>query len=194
MIGKGRRFQDLYILDLHNLATSSSSLPVNQVSFPIHHVSATTWHHRLGHLSFKRLSLIQSQLPCIVSKCNNVQPCYICPLAKHRCLSFPSNNHMSKFPFDLVHCDVWGPYNVSAMFGYRYFLTIVDDCTRFTWIYLLKQKSDAIVAIPQFFNMISNQFNSTIKVFRSDNAKELAFTDFFNEKGVLHQYSCVETP
>ena len=83
---------------------------------------------------------------------------------------------------------------MSAMFGYRYFITIVDDCTRFTWVYLLKQKSDVAVAIPQFFNMVTTQFNSSIKCFRSDNAKEFAFTEFFNQRGVLHQYSYVETP
>ena len=58
----------------------------------------------------------------------------------------------------------------------------------------LKHKSDATFAIPQFFNMIYTQFHCTIKCFRSDNAFELNFTDFFNEKGVLHQFSCVATP
>lgn len=42
--------------------------------------------------------------------------------------------------------------------------------------------------------MVSTQFNRKIKVFLSDNAKELAFTDFFNKEGVLHQFSCVERP
>ena len=42
--------------------------------------------------------------------------------------------------------------------------------------------------------MVTTQFNAKIKVFRSDNAPELAFTDFFNAKGVLHQFSCVERP
>ena len=83
---------------------------------------------------------------------------------------------------------------MSAIFGYRYFLTIVGDCTQFTWVYFLKQESDVVVAIIQFFNMISTQFNSNIKCFISDHAKELAFTEFFNEMGVLHQHSCVETP
>ena len=59
---------------------------------------------------------------------------------------------------------------------------------------LLKQKSDAAVVIPRFYNMVATQFQSSIKEFRSDNAKELAFTEFFHEKGVLHQFSCVEQP
>ena len=42
--------------------------------------------------------------------------------------------------------------------------------------------------------MVSAQFNGKIKVFRSDNAKELALIDFFNNEGVIHQFSCVERP
>ncbi|RVW99848.1 Retrovirus-related Pol polyprotein from transposon RE1 [Vitis vinifera] len=72
--------------------------------------------------------------------------------------------------------------------------SIGDDCSRFTWIFLLKQKSDVGTIIPKFFNMVVTQFNAKIKVFRSDNAPELAFTDFFNDRGVLHQFSCVERP
>ena len=101
---------------------------------------------------------------------------------------------MSQFPFDLVHCDIWGPYSVSSHARHRYFLTLGDDCSRFTWIFLLKQKSDVGTIIPKFFNMVVTQFNAKIKVFRSDNASELAFTDFFNDRGVSHQFSYVEIP
>ena len=58
----------------------------------------------------------------------------------------------------------------------------------------MKQKSDVAIVIPKFFHLISTQFTAKIKTFRFDNARELAFTEFFNEKGVLHQYSCVDTP
>ena len=89
-------------------------------------------------------------------------------------------------PFDLIHCDIWGPYHLPAYYGHQFFLIIVDDCTRFTWVFLLKNKSDATIVIPRFFNMVSTQFDKKIKAFRFDNAPELAFTHFFHEKGVLH--------
>lgn len=73
-------------------------------------------------------------------------------------------------------------------------LTLVDDCTRFTWVFLFKRKSDAATVIPNLFNMIATQFNGKIKGFRSDNAKQLHLPKFFNEKGVLHQFSCVDRP
>ena len=74
----------------------------------------------------------------------------------------------------------------------KYFLTIVDDKSRFTWIYLLHAKSDVQRIIPQFFAMILNQFGITIKGVRSDNAKEQNLIDFYLSKGVIHFRSCVE--
>ena len=78
--------------------------------------------------------------------------------------------------------------------GYKYFLTIVDDCTRFTWVFLMRHKSKAKNIIPRFFSMVETQFNKKVKKFRSDNAPMLRFHDFFSEKGVVYQFSCVEQP
>ena len=188
MIGKGDKHDALYVLHARDLNISS---PVSSTF--ANTVSARIWHERLGHLSFQRLKLLRPQLHCN-NKHLNHDPCYLCPLAKQHRLSFSSNNHMSKSPFDLVHCDIWGPYHVTSISGYRYFLTLVDDCTRFTWVFLLRIKSNVIHIVPKLFNIVENQFNKRIKVFRSDNAKELAFTDFFAQKGVLHQFSYMETP
>ncbi|KAJ9557475.1 hypothetical protein OSB04_012089 [Centaurea solstitialis] len=103
------------------------------------------------------------------------------------------NNRCSE-NFDLIHCDIWGPFHIPGSHGHKYFLTLVDDHSRFTWLYLLKQKSDAVNIILQFFAMIGTQFGKTIKMFRSDNAKELDFDEFFKKKGVIHQKSCVACP
>ncbi|KAI9178269.1 hypothetical protein LWI28_024501 [Acer negundo] len=135
-----------------------------------------------------------SHLHYDTSKLNKASPCYICPLAKQRRLSFDSHNHLSQSFFDLVHCDIWGPYYVPSYNGFRYFLTLVDDCSRFTWIYLLKHKSDVASIIPNFLKMVETQLNAKIKVFRSDNAPELVFFEFFSSNGVLHHFSCVERP
>ena len=156
MIGRGSKFQDLYILDSQKLSSASIN-NVNLVSFPINNAPFHTWHNRLGHFSFKQLHFLSSLLHCTVPTCNT-QPCYVCPLAKHKRLPFVSHKHLSKSPFDLIHCDIWGPYPANSLIGYKFFFTIVDDCTRFTWVYLLKHKSDVASAIPQFFNMISTQF------------------------------------
>ena len=45
-------------------------------------------------------------------------------------------------PFALIHSDVWGPSPVTTYAGIRWFVTFVDDCTRMTWLYVMKHKSD----------------------------------------------------
>lgn len=87
-----------------------------------------------------------------------------------------------------------GPFKLPTHAGYRYFLTLVDDCSRFTWTYLMKNKSDALYIIPRFLALVETQFSKSIKSFRSDNAPELRFVDLFAVKGIIHQYSCVERP
>lgn len=197
MIGKVDRMESLYILD----AASSTSLSndcndFSSVGSFVNNVSTNTWHHRLGHLSYQKLDSMKEQLNLNCSRSRNqiVDPCNICPLAKQRRLPFVSNNHLSKNAFDLIHCDVWGSYHVPTHAGHKFFLTLVDYCTRFTWIYFMKHKSDVSATIHRFFNMIETQFHTVIKKFRSDNAPELQFADFFASKGVFLQFPCFQRP
>ena len=129
MIGKGSQVADLYILNAHNddPAQQNSTSLINSVS--VH-----TWHNRLGHQSNKCLTSLKTFLQCDTFFLNS-SPCCICPLAKKRKLSFVSNNNMSALPFDLIYCDLWGPYHVTSYSRHQYFLTLVDDCNRFTWIF-----------------------------------------------------------
>jgi hypothetical protein len=53
-------------------------------------------------------------------------------MAKQHRLSFPISHSTSENPFNLVHCDIWGPYSTASLKGARYFLTIVDDRTQIT--------------------------------------------------------------
>ena len=70
--------------------------------------------------------------------------------------------------------DVWGPYSVSTYDGFKFFLTIVDDASRSTWVYLMKAKSDVKHLLISFYNMILTQFNIGIKAIRLDNALEFS--------------------
>ena len=77
------------------------------------------------------------------------------------------------------------------------FLTIVDNYTRTTWLYLIKYKSQCVRFLTHFVSFVHNQFNSTVKAIRTNNVKELCEGDILNiyqEKGILHQKSCSYTP
>ena len=80
------------------------------------------------------------------------------------------------------------------MHGHRYFLTIVDDHTRFTWVHIMHTKAETRNIIMNFIASVETQFDSKVKIIRSDNGPEFLMHDFYASKGIIHQTSCVETP
>ena len=74
--------------------------------------------------------------------------------------------------FELVHCDLWGPYTTPSSCDAIYFLTLVDDFSRAVWVYLLVNKTEVAVAFSKFFAMVDRQFESTVNFIRSDNGTE----------------------
>jgi len=73
-------------------------------------------------------------------------------------------------------------------------LTIVDDYSRYTWVFPLKQKSEVVNILENFVFFIQTQFETAIKVIKSDNETEFFMKFFFINKGIIHQTSCVNTP
>ncbi|KAL1198055.1 Retrovirus-related Pol polyprotein from transposon RE1 [Cardamine amara subsp. amara] len=79
--------------------------------------------------------------------------------------------------------------------GARYFLTIIDDCSRSVWLYLLPTKQEVARTIRDFLALVEHQFQKHVKTVRSDNGtKFMCLSSFFREKGILHETSCVHTP
>ncbi|GMJ13617.1 hypothetical protein HRI_005030900 [Hibiscus trionum] len=58
----------------------------------------------------------------------------------------------------------------------------------------MKHKSDVLTIVPSFITMIKTQLGYELKIFRSDNAPELRFVELFSRLGIVHQFTCVETP
>lgn len=68
-------------------------------------------------------------------------------------------------------------------------MSFIEKCTRVSWIYLIKPKSNVIHVIPQFY--------IPVQVFHSGNSREFvnqSSADFFKQHDVLHQTTCVHTP
>ena len=108
----------------------------------------------------------------------------------------------------MIHSDIWGPSTIPNVFGARWFVSLIDDCTwvtwiliddctRLTWIFFLKQKYDVSIVIPNFHLMVQNQVGVKIKSFRTDNARDYfnqILSLYFQSHGILHDSSCVNTP
>ncbi len=154
-------------------------------------ISMQLWHYRLGHSSFDKLLFLHQHVQNLPTINKSTSFCDNCPLAKQKRLSFPNASHMSTNNFDLIHCDIWGPYFVSTLDGHKYFLTLVDDHSRSTWVYLMHSTRLLLIS---FFNMVETQFHVKIKSVINDNGLEFVMIDFFSTKGVIHQTSCIDTP
>ena len=81
---------------------------------------------------------------------------------------------------------------MSSLGGSYYYLTLIDEYIRFSWIYFLKEKSHAIKAIKDFIIMIEKQTQFIVKHIFTDNRGEYLSSklrEFFSEKGIIHDLS-----
>ncbi|GKC02232.1 retrovirus-related pol polyprotein from transposon TNT 1-94, partial [Tanacetum coccineum] len=153
-----------------------------------------TWHKRLGHPSSKVVESIPNISINNGSGSLN-KACDVCLRAKQSRDSFPISNNKTTEPFQLIHCDLWGPYRSPSFCGARYFLTVVDDYSRATRIYLLIDKRHVSLNLCNFIVTVERQFNKQVKVVRSENETEfICMDDYFCKHGILHETSCVGTP
>lgn len=103
-------------------------------------------------------------------------------------LPFVSSNTVYAKPFYLVFIDfdLWGPAPFPSPSGYKYHVTFVN--TRFTWFYLLKNKSDTLETFKLFKSMALNKFNYSIKAIQYDWGREFRpFTKFLSDHGIQHK-------
>ena len=150
-------------------------------------------HNRLGHLNISKL---QKMVPHF-SSLSSIE-CESCQLGKHTRVSFPKHlDHRTKSPFELVHIDIWGPSRAESTLRFRYFVTFIDDYSRCTCLFLMKTRAELFSIFQKFHAQIRTQFNTSIRILRSDNAKEYLFalvSSFMFSHGILHQSSCAYTP
>ena len=126
-------FRQPFTVQAFSVDSSSSSLEL--------------WHQCLGHPSEK---LVKS-LPFFRNSSDKLnKACDVCPRAKQSRNSFSLSDKKASRIFELVHCDLWGPYHTVSSCGARYFLTIVDDFSRAVWVYLLIDKLEVFKTFMSF--------------------------------------------
>jgi hypothetical protein len=196
LLYKGLSRNGVYPIQSHLFKSTA----FNKTACAAHYVSSDKWllwHSRLGHPSAKVLaSIFPSLSPNSLSK-SVTEHCHHCLAGKMHKLPFPMSNKNVTSPFELVHADLWGPAPIIAKNAFKFYLVLVDEYTKFTWVYLLKHKSDTFQTFTQFRAMIETQFSLPIKVLRTDCGGEFIstpFNQFCASKGIIHQLSCPHTP
>lgn len=160
--------------------------------------SYTLWHQRLGHPSNRVLQQVISSSNLQTTGTNkHLSLCSDCQLGKSTKLSFSHSTYNSTAPLQLIHSYVWGPSPTLSVFGYQYYISFIDDWSRFCWIFPLHSKSEAFQAFHTFKQQVENLFDLKIKSLRCDNGGEYCstkFQQFLQAHGITQQFSCPYTP
>ena len=160
------------------------------------------WHCRFGHLGMNNVNkLIEGNMvngmDGVSDKSEN-QFCEACAKGKQHCCPYPRTaDYRASEQFELVHSDVCGPMPVSSLGGSRYFVTFIDDYSRYTSVYFMKNKSEVLEKFKEFHNYVVNATGKPIKILRSDNGGEYSsneFESFLKKNGIVHQLSVPYNP
>ncbi|GJR76611.1 zinc finger, CCHC-type containing protein [Tanacetum coccineum] len=158
------------------------------------------WHARLGHLNFESLrSMAQRDLvhgiPAIK---HTIQICDVCLIRKHSRAPFPKKaKARSTSPLDLVYGDLCGSITPPTPSGKKYIFLLVDDYSRYMWVYFLSTKDQAFDTFKEYKKTIENELRTTLKMLRTDRGGEFTsneFTQYCKENGIARQLTAPYSP
>ncbi|CAI7926313.1 unnamed protein product [Closterium sp. NIES-54] len=161
-----------------------------------------TWHLGLAHVAVSTLEVMQKE-KCVhwlqlQGDGAHYGSCEACMQNKFVRFPFPRAEGLAKASLEVVHMNLVGPMRTEGTGGVLYFLTMVDECSSFTWARPLSKKSDAAAAIKEdWLPMVEWQAMRLVKVLRSDRGGEFLgaeFTKFLKRNGIGHQLTCPGTP
>jgi transposase InsO family protein len=159
------------------------------------------WHHRLAHVGMKNLQkLLKGEhilgLTNVYFEKDGI--CSTCQVGKQVGAHHPHKNIMTTDrPLELLHMDLFGPVAYISIGESKYCLVIMDDYSRFTWVFFLQEKSQTQEILKRFLRRAQNEFRLRIKKIRSENGTEFKNSQiegFLEEEGIKHEFSSPYTP
>ena len=193
IIGFGKRVGKLYTLQC---ITENTNISCNIADSD----NETLWHRRFSHLNINSLrKLIKDELVTGI-QCNVTDKpffCVNCCDGKNHKLPFPNSVKKNLQPFELIHSDLCGSIKPMSLGGGNYFMSLIDDATRYCWIYILKNKSDVFSTFKNWKVMVEKQYNKQVKILRTDNGGEYCSKDielFLQKEGIIHQKTIPKNP
>jgi len=183
-------FLDGTTVPLAECASAATTLPLD----------LDLWHRRLAHHHFEGVkNLLKKKLVTGMTLNSSAAPdpiCEPCLAGKMHANPFPSSEWRATRPLELVHSDAHQvPY--PSFSGYRYWVTFIDDYSRFRFVLLIKAKSDIFDAFKQFKAYAENQSEHKIKILRDDKGGEYmsnAFTKNTTNCGIERQHTVRARP
>jgi len=191
-IGKGYDSGGLFCLSTMDACNSLN------ITTGLNKNSADVWHSRFCHVGFDTIArMSRSEL---IPKCDIVKnsKCQTCVQAKQPRKPFKAlESEKNLAPLDLIHSDLCEMNGVLTKGGKKYFLTFIDDATRYCYVYLLKSKDEALNYFRIYKAEVENQLEKKIKRLRDDRGGEYISNDFSNfcsEHGIIHEFTPPYSP
>ncbi|KAL8109843.1 hypothetical protein AgCh_025801 [Apium graveolens] len=155
------------------------------------------WHCRLGHISENRLRTLHKEGLLDPFDFESYPTCESCLLGKMTKSPFSGHGERAADLLGLVHTDLCGPMSTQAIGGFSYFITFIDDKSRFRYVYLMKHKSEAFEKFKEYKQEVEKQTKHSIITLRSDRGGEYLngeFLDYLKENGIVSQWTPPYTP
>lgn len=162
--------------------------------------SAETWHRKMGHLNYRDLMKYykENAVRSICIKDSQVNlPCKICTSGKMVKTPFPKRSTRRSETVEIVHSDICGPMRTESIGRSKYFITFIDDASRWCEIRFLNRKSEALQAFKEYKAFVENHMDKHVKFLQSDNGKEFRneqFDTFLKENGIGRRLTVSHTP
>ncbi|MCO5611203.1 hypothetical protein L7F22_065453 [Adiantum nelumboides] len=162
---------------------------------------AELWHARFGHVGYGSLMTLQRHNMVHDLSLLEMPPRHVCEgcvLGKMHRFAFSQDGSVrATRKLQLVHSDVCGPMRTPSVGNSLYFVTFIDDFSRFCWVYPLKAKSHVFAIFQHYVSMVENETGCKVQTLRTDRGGEYmsgAFKDFLGKKGIKHQCTMPYTP
>ncbi|GJV35118.1 putative ribonuclease H-like domain-containing protein, partial [Tanacetum coccineum] len=159
------------------------------------------WHRRLGHINFKTMNkLVKGNLVRgLLSKLFETdQTCVACQKGKQHRASCKSKTVSSiSQPLHMLHMDLFGLTFVKSLMKKMYYLVVIYDYSRFSWVFFLATKDETSGILKSFITRVENLINQRVKVIRCDNRTEFKnkeMNQFCERKGIKSEFSVARTP
>ena len=192
-VGKGYVCNGLFKLNITTVKPKTMNKASTSSAYLLE--SSNLWHGRLGHVNYGSLRRLINLNHIPTFQIDNNHKCETCVEAKMTRSSFQSIERNTE-PLELIHSDICDFKSIQTRGGNKYFITFVDDSTKYCYVYLLKSKDEAIEKFILYKNEVENQLNRKIKELRSDRGGEYQapFSEFCAQHGIVHKVTAPYSP
>ena len=192
-MGKGYVSNGLFKLNV--MTVKPKIMNKTNASFVYVLKSSNLWHGRLGHVNYSSLKRLINLNHIPTFQIDIKHKCETCVEEKMTRLSFQTIERNTKF-LDMIHGDIFDLMFATTRGGNKYFITFVDDSTKYCYVYLLKIKDKALERFILYKTEVENRLSKKIKLIRSAPGGEYVTSigDYCAQQGIRHEVTPPYSP